>query len=178
MTDFEELLEQHREGITRRWFDAAVAAYPADGAAAFARQEDPFANPVGHSLREGTRGVFRALLEGSEPAAVSRYLHEVIRIRAVQDFSASEALGCIFELKGAVREELADLARDPGLAADLMRLERQIDQVALAAFDVFVECRERVSELRVNEMKRQVSWIVDKLNAGGADPESVPIEGE
>lgn len=176
--DFEELLQQKKEAIIQRWLDAALSTYQAEASAAFARQRDPFANPVGHSLREGTRGIFEALLEGADPAEVGRYLDDMIRIRAVQEFAASQTLSFIFELKNAVREEVGDRCRDPRLAAELTRFDGRIDGIALAAFDVFVDCRERVCELRVNEAKRRVSWIVGKLNAAGGDPESVPVEGE
>jgi hypothetical protein len=53
----------------------------------------------------------------------------------------------------------------------LVEFEAEIDRVALAGFDVFVECREQVSELRINEVKRRVSWIVEKMNERGSDPE-------
>ena len=60
---------------------------------------------------------------------------------------------------------------DARLLAELTELERQIDRVALAAFDVFVQCREQVYELRVNEVKRRVSWVVNRMNGRGLDPE-------
>ena len=169
---FEELLRQNKEAIIQRWLGAALSTYPADASAAFARQQDPFANPVGHSLRKGTRGVFEALLGGVDLAEIRQHLHDMIRIRAVQEFSASQTLDFIFELKDVVRTEVGELAQEPRVATELARFEGQIDRIALAAFDVFVECRERVCELRVNEVKRQVSWIVGKMNACDPGPET------
>ena len=35
----------------------------------------------------------------------------------------------------------------------------------MIAFEIFVECRESVCELRINEVKRRVSWVMEKMNA-------------
>jgi len=171
-----ELLQDNKDAIVQRWLDDVLAMYPEDTSAAFKRQRDPFANPVGHSLRVGTREIFEALLDGMDTGRIRRHLSEIIKIRAVQAFSASQAVGFVFRLKKAIRTELRTAASDPRLSPDLAELEGQIDRIALAAFDVFVQCREQVCELRVNEIKRSVSWIVDKLNQRGSDPELARID--
>ena len=175
---FEELLQKHKDAIVGRWLDDALATYPENSAGAFRRQKDPFANPVGHSLRVGTRGIFEALLDGMDTEKIRPYLHEIIKIRAVQEFSASRAVGFVFHLKEAIRAELGKTAADPQFACELAKLEGQIDRIALAAFDVYVQCREQVCELRINEVKRRVSWVVDKMNQGGVDPDLARIEPE
>jgi hypothetical protein len=159
-----ELLEKRKDTIARRWLEGALSAYPDQSAAAFMRQTDPFANPVGHSLRVGTRGILDGLLRGTNAERISECLHEIIKIRAVQQFSPSEAVSFVFGLKEAIRAEAREEVGDPKFCSELAQFERQIDRVALAAFDLFVQCREQVYELRVNEMKRNVSWIVEKLN--------------
>jgi len=172
MVTFDELLHKSSDAIVTRWLEAALSTYPEESAAVFRREKDPFANPIGHSLRTGTREIFSALLDGGDDAKIRQQLHEIINIRAVQELSASQALGFIFELRDAIREELGAAAHDPQYAPGLAGLDGQIDQIALVAFDVFVQSRERLSELRVNEIKRQVSWVVGKLNADGTDPGS------
>ena len=80
------------------------------------------------------------------------------------EFSASQAVRFVFRLKEVIRAELGKSAKDPLIAAEIEKFERRIDRVALAAFDIYVECRERLCQLRVNEMKRRVSWVVERLN--------------
>jgi len=163
-----ERLRESREAIVGRWVQRVLAGYGEDAAAAFARQKDPFANPVGHRLREATAGIFDALLDGpaeGELEQIRPYLYELVKVRAVQQFSASEAVGFVFELKEAIRHQLAEAAHQPPLAAELAELEGRIDRAALAAFDAFVECKEQLYELRMNEVKRNVSWVMKKMNA-------------
>ncbi len=164
-----ELLLKNQDAIVGRWLDHVLATYGADSSAVFKRQKDPFANPVGHSLRVGMREIFEALLRGMDVEKIRQHLHEIVKIRAIQQFSASEAVGFVFYLKEAVRAELADAAKDPRFSDELAQLDRRIDRVALAAFDIFVQCREQVSELRVNEVKRRVSWVMDKMSQHGLD---------
>jgi hypothetical protein len=172
MMTFRELLQENKDVIVQRWLDDVLATYPEASSAAFARQKDPFANPTGHSLRVGTRGIFEALLDGADAEKIRQHLHEIVRIRAVQEFSASEAVRFVFHLKAAVRAELTKASRDRRFSSELAEFEDQIDRIALVAFDVFVECREQVCELRVNEVKRRVSWVVDRMNRRGLDPAS------
>jgi hypothetical protein len=99
-----------------------------------------------------------------------------MKIRAVQPFAPSEAVGFVLRLREIIRAELGGVAADPRFASELADLDAQIDRIALVAFDTFVECREQVYELRVNEVKRQISWITDKVNQRDTEPELVQIE--
>jgi len=171
-----EWLEANQDAILQRWLADTLAGYPEDAAVAFARQKDPFANPVGASLREGTRGIIEALVDGTDPDGVQSHLEKIIKIRAVQEFSASQAVGFVFGLKEAVRAELGRAAGDSGLAAEWAKLDGRIDRIALAAFDVFVRCREQVCQLRINDVKRNVSWVLEKMQQRGLDPESARVD--
>ena len=174
--ELRERLQKKKEAIIQRWLHETLATYADEAASAFGREKDPFANPVGHSLRGGTRGIFEALLAGTDADETHQYLHEIIRIRAVQQFSPSQSLGFVFALKKAIRAELGREAADPRFAADLAEIDERIDRIALSAFDIFVQCREQVYELRVSEAKRRVSWIVDKMNERELDSEFAQID--
>ncbi len=171
-----DLLHKKKVAIVERWLEDTLATYVQDTAAFLRRNKDPFANPVGHSLRVGTRGIFEALLEGTNADETHQYLHEIIRIRAVQQFSASQSLDFVFGLKKAIRAELGGGAKDGRFASELAEIDERIDRIALAAFDIFVQCREQVYELRVNEAKRRVSLIVEKMNERKLDPELAQID--
>ncbi len=92
--------------------------------------------------------LFDELTGGFDLAKVTPVLDEIVHIRAVQDFRASEAVGFIFLLKPVVRKLFAG----PALEA----LDRRIDELALAAFDLYMRCREKAAEIRVHEARRRV----------------------
>ncbi len=170
-----QLLHDKRDAIARSWLEGILATYPGNSAALFAREKDRFANPVGHSLRVGTEGILDAVLDGADVEELRKHLHEIIKIRAIQQFAPSQAVEFILRLKEVLRAELGGAVADPELSAELAVFEAQIDRLALVAFDTYVECREKVYELRLNEVKRQVSWIVGKVNRQSPDPELVQI---
>jgi len=164
-----ERLREKSSAIAQRWLRDTLATYPQDSAAAFGRQTDPFANPVGHALRTGTHAAVAALLAGKSPDEIAALLDDIVKIRAVQQFSPSRAISFVFLLKEAVRAELrADEGQAAASFAELAELERQIDRIALAAFDIYLRYREQVYELRVNEVKRSVAKLVERMNRHGA----------
>ena len=169
------LLQDKRDTIARAWLEYVLATYPGDSAAVFARERDPFANPVGHSLRVGIEGILDVLLDRTDVEGIREHLLGIMKIRAVQQFAPSQAVGFVFRLREIVRAELGGAAADPQFAVELAELEAQIDRIALAAFDAYVACREQVYQLRINEVKRQVSWIAGKVNRLDRDPELVQI---
>ena len=85
-----QLLLEKREAIARRWLEVVLATYPGDSGAVFGREKDPFANPVGHSLRAGTEGILDVLFDGGDVEGIRDSLHEVMKIRAVQQFAPSQ----------------------------------------------------------------------------------------
>ena len=177
---FGDLLQQKKTSIVCRWIEGVLATYPEGACAAFARQKDPFANPIGHSLRVGLPAVFDALLGGPDFQKIREHLHEIVKIRAVQQFSPSQAVGFVFQLKEAIRSELRKATGDPQFAVELADFDTRVDQAALVAFDLLVQCRQRVTELRINELKRTVPWVERRKRSGGGccDPGPTPIHFE
>ncbi len=170
---FAARLLKSKDAIVTRWLDDLLATYSEDSSALFRGQKDRFANPVGQNLRTATREIVEALLDGADDERIGRHLHEIVKIRAVQQFTASGAVGFVFQLKEAIRAELGKEVLEPGVSSELAGLEKRIDRMALVAFDIFVECREQVFELRVNEVKRSVSWAADRMKRRGVEPEPV-----
>ena len=170
-----QLLCNKRDAIARSWLEDILATYPGNSAAIFAREKDRFANPVGHSLRVGSAGILDAVLDGADIEEVQKHLREIIKIRAIQQFAPSQAVGFVLQLKEVFRTGLGGAAADPEFSEELAELDAQVDRIALVAFDTYVECREQVYELRINEVKRQVSWIMRKVNERELDPELVQI---
>jgi hypothetical protein len=162
MNGLREVLRDREEGIVEQWVTDTLAAYPDEGARAFARERDRFANPVGHSVRVGIRAIVTALLEGDGDEAITRALNDILQIRAVQQLAPAAAVGFLFHLKQLIRDALG--AENGRFASELADLDRRIDQAALTAFDLYVTYRELVYELRLNEAKRAIPWTTRKVS--------------
>lgn len=169
-------LKERKSAVSKAWLDRILETYPHRTAAAWTKEKDPFANPVGHTLRESTRAIVSGLLDGAEPDALAELLEPIVKVRSIQEFSPSQALSFVYVLKEVVREELADGLKEPKLLEELSRFDSEIDRLALLSFDIYTKCRERVCELRINEVKRSVSSLLRRAELIVDDPE--PEQGQ
>jgi hypothetical protein len=156
------LLAQKKSQIVDRWTKVLFDSYPAQAAIFLKKEKDKFDNPTGHQLARGLDGLFDVLVQEMEIEEVLAALDEIIRVRALQDCAPSQALAFIFLLKNVVREELAEEFEKENLAPELMELDSRIDGLALLGFDVYTQRREKLNEIRINEVKNRVSGLLRK----------------
>ena len=100
-----------------------------------------------------------------------------MRIRAVQDFTPSQALSFIFPLKRIIREELCVEIAEKQLSDEMLSLESAIDNLALSAFDIYMKCREKIYDIKANEVKRSTFRLLQMANlindTNGEEPDLV-----
>ena len=149
------LLIKKRSRILQKWFDHIRKTYPAETQRFWESKKNCFANPVGSTFLQGIEGLYDGLLQGVDSSKVRPFLDNIIRIRAVQDFSPSQALSFIFELKEIIRQEFAKEIREKQLIPELLDCESRIDQFVLLALDVYMSCREKIYELKVKELRNR-----------------------
>ena len=162
-----EAVAARREAIVQEWLARTLQSYPEHTARFLGREKDRFRNPVGHTLKEALPALFDALLGGMGAAKVAPLLDGIVRIRAVQDFTAAQAVAFVFLLKRVVRGELGNEVQGGLAGEELEALEARIDEMALLAFDLFMTCRERIYQIRADEAKRRV-YLQERM--GGVKP--------
>jgi hypothetical protein len=181
-----QALAAKRNAIIREWLARTLQTYPEQTSRFLAHEKDPFRNPVGHTIREAFPVLFDALLGGTDAARVMPVLDGIVRIRAVQDFTAGQAVAFIFLLKRVIRDALKRPPHPPlsprggeddeegaAWAEALAAVEARIDQMSLLAFDLFMKCRERMYEIRTNEARRRM-FLLERMH--GLDP-SADVRG-
>lgn len=157
------LLSQKKAAILGRWLAMIFESYPPETAIFLRKEKNRFDNPAGYRLSEGLEGLYGALTQEMERDQILTCLDEIIRIRALQNFTPSQALAFIFLLKIVIRQELAaEIDKEKNLAAELLDLESRIDGLALLGFDVYTKRREKIYEIKADEAKRRVSGLMRK----------------
>lgn len=170
----EKLLAQKKSAILTQWFAMVAETYPADTAHFLQSRKDSFANPVGSTIRKGLNSVYDELLKGLDHDALAVVLDPIVRIRAVQDFTPSQATSFIFFLKQAIRNHLEAELGDLRLSAELLRFESRIDDLSLIAFNIYMQCREKIYELKANEIKKRTFSALKRANLLTENPEDDP----
>ena len=146
-----DLLLERKPKLLKRWFDRIIESYPRDSSDFLKKQKNPFANPVGHTFSEGINGLLDGLIEGSDPKGFDPFLNDIIRIKAVQDFSPSQAVSFLFLLKDVIRDSLEKEIREDSVMKELVELESRID-------------RERIYEIKADEVKRLTFRLLQRAN--------------
>jgi hypothetical protein len=170
-----QLLAERRALITERWLHLIFQTYPPETARFLKKEKNRFDNPLGYRISQGVKGLVEALLTETGASEFIAHLDEIIRIQALQDYSPAQALAFIFLLKNVIREELGDTLKDAVLAVECLELESRIDGMALLGFEVYTKRREKLHEVRLNEVKKRVSGL---LRRSGLSPASLEPEAE
>ena len=166
---YESLLRGRQAQLLSAWRELVLASFPEPTARFMRREQDPFRNPLGSCIREGTEALLEGIVQGRSLHDLDGPLDRLVRFRAVQGQPPSQALEFVFLLKRACRETLGDGLDGAALAA----LDQRIDGLALCAFDAYCKCREEIHEIRLREVRRRVATAFERLTAG-QEQESAP----
>jgi hypothetical protein len=162
--NFIDTLKQNKQKIIDHWFNRIVDTYPKDTARFLQKEQDPFANPVGNVTRNNMDALFDQLLqEKTDPQFLIDQVDPILRIRAIQNFSASEAVGFILDLKPIVRHVIREQKFSLTLN-DYVAFEMRVDQLVLYAFDKFMSCKEKIYDLKANEVRNQSFEALERAN--------------
>lgn len=155
------LLKENRERILNSWFESIINTYPEETVRFLKNTKDKFHNPVGQTIKEGIEGILQELIGEGETEKITPFLDRIIRVRAIQDFTPSEAVAFIFKLKEIVRRELDADTLNPD---ELRRFDNKIDELALRTFDIYMSCREKIYELRATELRNWTYKLLERAN--------------
>lgn len=155
-----------KETILEDWLAEAARTYSEQAAQTLLDVRDPFHNAVGCALREGLAALLDAVLADEWPDAAGAALDRLVRIRAVQDFTASQAVSFLLLVKPVLRIRLGESR------SRMEALEDRVDRLMLMAFDLFTVCREQSRQIQLDEARRRV-YLVERAAAarghGGAE---------
>ncbi len=153
--ELKDLLSHNEATILKRWFNLILETYPADTATLMRKDKDQFTNPVGATLSREIEVLFKKLCEGSQNERCQASLDSILKIRSIQDFSPSQAVGFVFLLKRAIGETLKNEICKESVMDEWLKFQSSIDDLALQAFDAYMECREKVCEIRINQARAE-----------------------
>lgn len=174
-----QLIRDEKTAVVDRWYDLVLSTYPGQTAKVWKANTDRFTNPVGQTTLRVLGTLVDQLLRWDDAKAVCAPLEELVKIRAVQDFTPAKALSFVFFFKKVLRELFAETIAREGLGGELAVFDGRVDNLALMAFDIYVKSREELYRMRVDEFKhahrmlfRKAGLMCDSAEVlgGGAPP--------
>jgi hypothetical protein len=174
------LLKENREAILKKWFERIIGSYPDVTSRFLAKQKDQFQNPVGYAITQSIGPIYDQVASAMDTEQLLEALDGIIRIRSVQDFSPTETIGFVFQLKAVIRAEVGDRIRGLEKWNELGELESRIDRVALLAFEKYTECRENLHQVRNREVESRAARLLGRVKARSANSqhEEEPIDDD
>ena len=134
------------ETILEQWIKRTAESYPRHAAALLTKGQDPFRNPVGHTMRRSLSHLLRELFAEMDATEITSAFDPIIRLQVVQGFAPDDALRFVSLLKPILREHAPE--GNPAI------LEGRVDRLALLAVDKYTQCREQLARILANEVRR------------------------
>ena len=157
--DLAEGFRNHKDKIVDQWVEYALSTY--SSSRFFKAEQDKFANPVGGNVREAFTELFDLISKGEDSETLVTPLEQFISIRAVQQFTPSQALAPLNAVKHIVREVFKKDKERAHLTRELYDFEFSVDLAVLAGFDVYMRFRERLYQVRIDEIKSGSHILTD-----------------
>jgi hypothetical protein len=162
---FIDLLKKNRRIIIEKWFGMVLESYEAYAIKFLKKNQNQFGNPVGHAIQIGIEEIFDLLLLNSDSLEWPKSMEEIVKIRAVQDFSPSKAIEFPFLLKKVLSNTLAADIKKHNLFESQQNFEQKIDQMALSAFDMYMEAKKKLFQIKINEIKSGMYYTIQEHSA-------------
>jgi len=153
-----KLLLQKKNIIVDKWIDSIIISYPKETYEFLRLQKNRFSNPAGYIISDCAEKIFSEIMNGYNVEAINRSLNDIIKLRAVQDFLPSQAVGFVFILKQIIRSEIDVEIHDGKISQEFSELDKRIDKTALAAFNLYAEAREKIYQIRLKDLKARLPY--------------------
>ncbi|MGB9700432.1 MAG: RsbRD N-terminal domain-containing protein [Thermodesulfobacteriota bacterium] len=152
----EKFLRDRKPAILEAWFQNILQSYPAETRPFLLKKEATFTNPIGSTIYEGLAGLLTEILQDKNLGNIKKALADLIHLRAVQDFSPSQAISFLPHLKQVIRRELVAANLMESYQKEYHDLAFFIDDLTMQAFDIYMGCREKIFNLKVKELRKIV----------------------
>ncbi|MBU0729903.1 MAG: RsbRD N-terminal domain-containing protein [Proteobacteria bacterium] len=156
-------MKENKESILGQWIDSVMNTYPEGAHRFLQKQKDQIANPLGHSIKQGLTDLYKIFCGDDETVNATSIIEQLVRIRAVQDFTPSQAVYFVYDLKKIVlnccrKEKFPEPSMD-----EWMELDSRVDKIGSMILDLYMESRERIFKVRLNEFARGNHILTDGM---------------
>lgn len=157
--DLAEGFRNHQDTIIAKWVDYALSTY--SSSSFFKKETDQFANPIGGNFRQAFADLFPLLLKGASREEYQAPLEQFASVRAVQEFTPSQALAPLNAVKHIAREVFQGDKERKHLVEELYDFDFAVDVCMLTAFDIYMQYRERLYLVRIEEIRSGTHVLTD-----------------
>lgn len=156
---FSQKIQQEKLEIFRLWYQTMLDSFPRKSRGLITINQDRFTNPMGYTLYEGMRQILETVVNLSPIEELDEALGKIIKVKAIQEKQPNDGLDFLFALKKIIRARCDALSGQFTENEALFEMEDQIDSIILKAHVIFVESREKISQLKVSEVEKRTHML-------------------
>jgi hypothetical protein len=156
--------EENKSNVIDKWLRTVIATYPEQSSFFLFNKKDKFANPLGWTISNEIKNLFENIITDYNKENIRKSLENLTQIRAIQDFAPSEACGIILMLKPIIQEEFLKNLTDKNILTELFIINERIDESALQMFDIYMLTREKIYEIKANEIKNKNFRMMERIS--------------
>jgi hypothetical protein len=161
--DIYKYFSDKREDIISKWKKAVFDTYPKGSGKFFIGVRNQFDNPIGFVVSDELPRIYDELTGNNDEEILRPSIENIIKIRAVQDFTISEAVGFLNILKQIFWDEIVQNLDDTELLRHYMDFESRIDGATCIAFELYHGMRVKLERIKVDEVKRRNEKMMERL---------------
>ena len=159
-----DILRQRRDIILKEWEDSTLDFYANNLFKVREGRNDRFGNPLVYTISNGLVIILEELIGGTHTGKLDDALEDIVKIRSLQMEKPSSVIGFLSCLKEIIKNHLGDYNNDRNAAEEIDKLYSVIDDLIFSAFDIFMRCREKIYEIKANEIKKRSYKLWERVN--------------
>jgi hypothetical protein len=161
--NLQNVVSSRKKSWTVKWLEAVMSSYPKETVRFLRDTADPFANPVGATLKTGIGNLFDALTaDDYDDEAIREALNPIIRIRSIQEMPPSAALEFITRIKSIMADDVKFVDSGGQQLNAVRKISDRADRAILIAFDLYMECVKHIYTLRAKQASNGVRQLLIK----------------
>jgi len=162
--DILNYLKENSSEMIAKWQKAIIDTYPKDAGRFLSINKSQFGNPIGFSLQNDLPKIYNELIGDMNTDILNSSIEAIIKIRAVQDFTPTEASGFINLLKIIIISETKAMMTDKAFADSYFDFDNRITQIIGIAFEKYLEMKLKLSEIQIREVKSRNERMMERIS--------------
>ncbi len=158
------LFKEKKSQILNLWIKKFTDTYPDESARFFRGSTGQFANPVGHRYRVNLEKILDELFNEPDQGRIVKYVDEVVRVRAVQGFSPSDAVCFVPMLRQSIWEVCGKKITTENQLPEWIDCLNRIEWLMNISFDVYMSCREQLWKQKAEFMNSRTHKLLERAN--------------
>ena len=141
-----------RAALVTAWYEDTMHSYFPLADTAFG-DHNSFAHPVGQNFFQAMTAIVDGLADGTERESFAPPLDRIVRILAVQGLPAGMSVRFLHSLRRRLEDETGFSATEKSA------ISARLDDLAEMAAEIWLECRETLSTLRIGELRQRIQLL-------------------